>query len=92
MPIDTSGQPLWNTSGTPPYTDARPVTADQVLPAPGRGVFIATTAAGNVRLRLAGGTFLVVPAAVGPTLIDNIAAVGFTSAGTTATATVSVLV
>lgn len=91
MPIDSAGNTLWTTSGTLPYTGARQVAADQALAMPGRGVFIATSAAGNVRLRFQDNSFLVVPAAVGPTILDNVAVVGFTSSGTTATAVVSVL-
>lgn len=91
MPIDANGQPVWG-NGHTPYLGARPVSADQTLTAPGRGVFIATTAAGNVRLRMQDGSFLVVPAAVGPTLFDNLAVTGYTASGTTATAVVSVLV
>lgn len=94
MPIDSAGNTLW-TTGNAPYSGARALTADADLNAAqgqGRGVFIATTAAGNVRLRMMDGTFLVVPVAVGPTLFDNISVKGFTSSGTTATAVVSVLV
>lgn len=94
MPIDSAGNTLW-TTGNAPYGGARALAADATLTqaqGQGRGVFIAATAAGNVRLRLLDGSFLVVPVAVGPTLLDNFAVTGFTSSGTTANAVVSVLV
>lgn len=77
--------------GFPPYQAAVQITAGTNLRSPGRGVFIAATVAGTVRLVLSSGTTLDVPVAVGASLIDHIEVIGVSAAGTTATAVVSAL-
>lgn len=75
----------------PPYLGAETITPGTPVE-PGVGVFIACTAAGNVRLLLANDSILDVPVAVGASMIDNLAVKDVVEADTTATAVVSVLV
>lgn len=78
-------------SGFPPYVAAVVITPGTNLLSPGRGVFIAATVAGTVRLILSSGTTLDVPVAVGASIIDHIEVKGVSVAGTTATAVVTAL-
>ena len=77
-----------NMAGAQPYTKAVSVVAGTPVPA-GRGVFIACTASGTVRLKLAASGTLDVPVNVGANMVDNIAVTDFTMVS--GAATVSVL-
>jgi hypothetical protein len=72
------------------YQVNRRITPGTPVPA-GRGVFIACSVAGNVALRLSGGTTLVVPVTVGPNWIDRLEVVDVVAGQTTATADVDTL-
>lgn len=72
------------------YTHNVRITPGTPVPA-GTGVLVACSVAGNVGLKLKGGTTLVVPVAVGPNWIDNLAVIDVVAASTTATANVDVL-
>ena len=74
-----------------PYSTPVPITPGTDIPRSGqRGVFIACTVAGNVILKMPGGS-LTVPVNVGPNLIDGLEVIGVVVAGTTASAVVTVL-
>jgi hypothetical protein len=73
-----------------PYSTATPITPGTDIPRGNEGVFIACTVAGNVVLKLPGGT-LTLPVFVGPNWVDSLEVIGVVVAGTTATATVSAL-
>lgn len=98
--VTTTGAGLTKSDGTQgiapfltqyPYQSAAVITPGTPVTA-GRGVFIACTVAGTVRLKLGDGTStLDVPVNVGPNIIDNIAVVDVVSGSTTATSVVSVL-
>jgi len=89
MPLDATGNPTLGTTETP-YTGAVPLTGTPTF-AGGRGVFIACTVAGNVALRFVNSSVLIVPVAVGPTILDNFNVVAIVPGQTTATAVVSLL-
>lgn len=75
-----------------PYTNTEVITPDTDLRGIGRyGVLIATTVAGSVRLKLAGGNTIDVPCAVGANWIDMIDVIGVVSASTTGTHVVTAL-
>ncbi|BAQ43976.1 hypothetical protein [Methylobacterium aquaticum] len=74
----------------PPCVAARPITPGTIVRA-GRGVVIACSAAGNVRLVMADGSFLDVYAGVGTAEFFGYAVVGVDGPGTTATAKVTVV-
>lgn len=74
-----------------PYQNAETITPGTDIKSPGRGVFIACTVAGSVRLKLSGGTTLDVPVVTGANLMDNIEVIGVVVDGTTATSVVSAL-
>ena len=82
-------QATTTTKGTP-YTAAAAITPGTAVTA-GRAVLIACTTAGNQALKLSGGTTIIVPVAVGASILDNFAITDAPTSGTTATATVTVL-
>lgn len=71
------------------YIGAVPVDADVVV-VPGRGLSVVCTVAGNVSLVFANGSALIVPVAVGLTILP-FAVKKIVSATTTATATYAIL-
>lgn len=73
------------------YLNAREVAADKFTSMPGRGALIVCTVAGNVAVKFAGGAIVPYPVVVGANHIDDVALVGFTATGTTATSTVYLL-
>jgi hypothetical protein len=73
-----------------PYASVSAITPGTPVAA-GRGVFINCSVAGNVALKFADATVLIVPVYVGPNLIDNMAIVDVVAGSTTATAIVTVL-
>lgn len=75
-----------------PYIGVRQFDADKIDALPGCGVLIVATVAGNVKLQFQDGSKVVYPVAVGATQWNDVAIVGYLSAGTTATATVYKLI
>lgn len=74
-----------------PYVGAVLITPGTPV-TPGRGVFIACTAPGSVRLLLSNDSTLDVPIAAGSSILDNFAVKDVVAANTSATVAVSVLV
>ncbi len=74
-----------------PYYNARQMTADMISDMASRGVDIIASVAGNVTLIYKGGARVAYPVATGLTRINDVAMVGFSASGTTATASVFML-
>lgn len=72
------------------YTQARPITPGTPV-APGYGIALACSAAGNERLVMSNGSFLDVYAQQGTAIIDNLSVKDVNAAATTAACTVTVL-
>lgn len=73
-----------------PYSEAVTITPGSPVAA-SRGVFIACTAAGTVRLKMANSTTIDVPVNVGPNMLDFWSIRDVVAGGTTATAVVTAL-
>lgn len=78
-------------SPIPGYSSNRVVTvSDTVVNVAGQALAVACTVAGNIAVKLSGGTTLTVPVAVGFVILP-LAALSVLSTGTTATATYALL-
>ena len=71
--------------------NATRLVVDAAVIQPGRAIIVCVTVAGTLRLLMAGTTQLNLTLPIGVYFFDKVAVTGFTSAGTTATATVDVL-